>query len=59
MRIAATLAPKLPAPGLSKAGRFYLPLPRIPSKIRGMTTFSPQAFVAKWRFVQLKERSAY
>jgi type II restriction/modification system DNA methylase subunit YeeA len=37
----------------------HLPLPCIQSKIRGMTTLTPQAFVAKWRFVQLKERSAY
>ena len=36
-----------------------LPLPHIQSKIRDMTTLTPQAFVAKWRFVQLKERSAY
>ena len=37
----------------------YLPRRRIQSKIRRMTTLTPQAFVDKWRFVQLKERSAY
>jgi hypothetical protein len=36
-----------------------LPLSRVQSKIPGMTTLTPQAFVDKWRYATLKERSAY